>query len=151
MRLYFDECCSRRLPKELKEFYAADYPDLETCHVLDFYDAGTGDSHWLKPLQENKLWIVITKDHGRNAKKEKLPVVCKQFGITHIAMSPTIINAGYSVHKNALVSVWEQLSELYKLPPGTQVKLCIGTMKGDVKRFELRVGGKLLSSVLISN
>lgn len=151
MRLYFDECCSRRFSKEIKDFYLAEYPDLETCHVLDYYNPGTDDSDWLKPLQEDKLLIVITKDRGRNSKKEKLPVICKHLGITHVAMSSAIINAGYTVQKKALVSVWSQLLQLHKLPPGTQVKLGFGTMKGDIKRFELRVNGKLISSVLDSN
>jgi len=148
MQLYFDECCSRRLSREIKEFFASDYPDLETCHVLDEYGRGTKDSEWLKPLQENDKWIVITHDHGRDPKKEKLPVVCRALGVTYVLISSSIISAGYTEQKTALVSVWQELLELYRLPNGTQVKLCIGNVKGGKKRFELRVNKKLLSSVL---
>ena len=145
MRLYFDECCSRRLPRELKEFYTTDYPDLETCHVLDFYSPSTGDSTWLKPLEENKSWIVITSDMGRDARKEKLPVICKELGITHVAMTSALIRAGYTVQKTALVTVWPQLMQLHRLPPGTQVKLGRHLIRGGIEKFALRVAGKILS------
>ena len=151
MRLYFDECCSRRLPRELKEFFTVDYPDLITCHVLDFYNAGTGDSTWLKPLQEDRRWIVITGDLGRDTKKEKLPLVCMELGITHVAIAGSLNKGGYTKQKSALVAVWAQLLELSRLPPGTQVKLGLVTLKGGVEKFELRVAGKSLSTVLDSN
>lgn len=107
MRLYFDECCSRRLARELKSFYSVDYPDLETCHVLDFYDPATAESTWLQPLYDDRLWIPITNDHGRNSKKEKFHAVCVALGITYVAMTPGLIKAGYTEHKNALTTVWE--------------------------------------------
>lgn len=151
MRLYFDECCSKRLARELKEFYAVEYPSLETAHVLDNYNAGTGDSDWLKPLRDQEPWIVITQDHGRDAKKEKLPVICKELGVTHVAFSSAIIDGGYTVHKAALVAVWGWLAELHKLPPGTHARLTVGMAKGGVKRYELRVDGKLVSTILNSN
>jgi hypothetical protein len=91
MQLYFDECCSRRLPGDLKTFFAADYPDLTTAHVLDYYQPGALDSAWLEPLKTDKKWIVITQDLGRDPKKEKLPIICKQLGITHVGFAPIII------------------------------------------------------------
>ena len=148
MRLYFDECTSRRLARELKTFYAVDYPDLEMAHVLDFYDPGTGDSTWLQPLQEDRSWIVITNDRGRNPKKEKLPLICAQLGITHVVMTPALINAGYSEHKSALVAVWKELLELHRLPAGSRTKLGFEDLKGGVRRFAISVGGKSISSAL---
>jgi hypothetical protein len=148
MRLYFDECCCRRLPRELKEFFAIDYPDLITAHVLDFYEAGAWDSRWLDPLKEDKSWIVITQDLGRNPNKEKLPVICRSLGITHIGFSPAIISSGYSVQKAALVTIWPQLVNLAKLPLGTHVRLSIVHGKGGIPRYELIVKGRPLSVVI---
>ena len=106
MKLYFDECCSRRLAKEIKSLHSINHPDLETCHVLDFYDRATAESTWLQPLHDDRAWIVITNDHGRNPKKEKFHAVCRALGITHVVMTPTLINAGYDEHKNALIAAW---------------------------------------------
>jgi hypothetical protein len=148
MRLYFDECCSRRLARELRAFYSVDYPDLETCHVLDYYDPGTAESTWLQPLHEDRSWIAITNDHGRNPKKEKFHAVCALLGITHVIMTPGLINAGYTEQKNALTAVWSQLVRLHSLPPGTGVRLGFETLKSGVKTYALKVRGKSVSSLL---
>jgi hypothetical protein len=148
MRLYFDECCSRRLARELKSFYSVDYPDLETCHVLDFYDPATAESTWLQPLYDDRLWIPITNDHGRNSKKEKFHAVCVALGITYVAMTPGLINAGYTEHKNALTTVWGQLAELHALPPGTKVTLGFEDLKSGIRTYALRVKGKALPRLI---
>jgi hypothetical protein len=149
MRLYFDECCSRRFKADLKAFFAADYPDLEVSHVLDFYNQGTNDSTRLEPLQRDKDIIVVTADLGRQGAKEKLPLVCKHLGITHIALTPGLLKAGYSRQKTAIVAVWTQLvKQVPRLPKGTHVKLGMRSYRGGVERFELRVEGRSLSSIL---
>lgn len=148
MRLYFDECCSKRMSIELKAFFAVDYPDLETAHILDFYNQGTGDSTWLKALQQDRTWIVITQDLGKDPKKEKLPLICKELGVTHIAFSTCIINAGYTIQKTALVGLWDQILKLPLLPKGTQVRLTQAAKKGGGFRYELRVNNQPMSTVL---
>ncbi len=147
MRLYFDECCSRRLARELKALYSADYPDLETCHVLDFYNPSTAESTWLQPLHDDRSWIAITNDHGRNSKKEKFHAVCLALGITYVVMTPALIEAGYDEQKNALVTVWDQLPELSMLPPGTKITLGFEDSKSGIRTYALRVGGKLLPRI----
>lgn len=137
MRLYFDECCSRRLAKELQEFFRADYPELETAHILDFYRAGTWDSTWLKPLQDDPSWIVITQDLGADPKKEKLPVICQKLGITFIAFGPAINHGGYSLQKRALVAVWGQMKTVETLPRGTRVKIEMQQARGGGERYFL--------------
>jgi len=145
MKLYFDECCSRRLAKEIKSFYAVDYPDLTTCHVLDFYDPATADSTWLEPLQEDRSWIVITNDHGRNPKKEKFHAVCTALGITYVVLTPSLIRAGYTEQKNALTSIWTQLLRLHVLPPGTRLRLGFEDTKKGIRTYALRIGQKKLA------
>jgi len=139
VKLYFDECCSRKLAKEIKAFYAADHPDLETCHVLDFYDRATAESTWLQPLTEDRAWIAITNDHGRNPKKEKFHAVCKALGITYVVLTPGLIKAGYAEHFDALVSVWPELLMLHTLPPGSRVSLGFQDTKGASRTYALRM------------
>jgi len=123
VQLYFDECCSKRFKTDLLTFFAADFPNLKVLHVLDSYDPGTGDSTWLKPLQENPNIIVVTADVGRNPSKEKLPLLCQKLRVTHI-VSAALINAGYTKQKTAIVSVWTQIVEqVPRLPGGTKIKL----------------------------
>jgi hypothetical protein len=109
MRLYFDECCSQRFKVDLAAFFAADYPDFKVSHVLDFCNQGTGDSTWLESLQQEQDIIVVTADSGRQGGKEKLPMVCKHLGITHIVLSNNLIRSGFSKQKAAIVAVWTQL------------------------------------------
>jgi len=99
LRLLFDECCSPKLTKELAVFYRTDYPEIEVHHVLDDYSPSTGDSHWLAPLKDQKDWIVITKDMGRDGSKERLPFLCKGWGITHVVMTASLIKGGYTIQK----------------------------------------------------
>jgi len=148
LKLLFDECCSPRLPRELREFYQRDYPGLQIRHLLDDWSAGTPDSEWLEGLRRDPSWIVITKDAGKNSVPEKLPLICREWGITHIVFTSGIIKKGFVTQKNAIAGVWEQLFHLHRLPPGTQVKLGESSQKGDVIGFELRVNQKSLAAVL---
>jgi hypothetical protein len=70
-------------------------------------------------------------------------------GITHIAFTSTLINAGYTKQKSAIASVWMQIVEQVPiLLRGTQVKLGIRSYRGGVDRYELRVRGRPLSAAL---
>jgi hypothetical protein len=148
LKLFFDECCSPRLPRELRDFYQRDYPALQIRHLMDDWTAGTPDSQWLEALRQDPSWIVITKDAGKNSAQEKLPLICREWGITHIVFTSRIISKGFVTQKNAVAGVWEQLFQLHRLPPGTQVKLGETNQKGDVTGFELRVNQKSLITVL---
>ena len=148
MRLCFDECCSTKLAKELKAFYASDYPDLTVRHVLQDYPRGTADSVWLSDLANRGDWIVISSDSGKNSKKEKLPLICSQFGLTHVLITPTLINGGYTMQKAALVAIWYKLPDLLHLPKGTSVRLGKISAASGGMAFELRVGGKSLGAYL---
>jgi hypothetical protein len=140
MKLYFDECCSRKLAKEIKSIY----PDVETCHVLDFYNPSTAESTWLQPLHDDRSWIVISNDHGRNPKKEKFPAVCKALGITHVLLTPALIHAGYDEQKKALMAVWDEILKLHSLPPGTGVRLGFETPRKGPRTYSLKIGQKKL-------
>lgn len=148
LKLLFDECCSPRLPRELRDFYQRDYLDLQIRHLMDDWTPGTPDSQWLETLRQDPSWIVITKDAGKNSAQEKLPLICREWGITHVVFTPGMISKGFVTQKNAIAGVWEQLFHLHRLPSGTQVKLGESSQKGDVTGFELRVNQKSLATVL---
>jgi hypothetical protein len=138
LKLYSDVCCSKRLPLDLLALYKPQYPDLEARHLLEGHKTDAADSDWLAPLRD-KGWIVITCDHGKDKKKERLPLICRAWKITHIALSPTLLRKGPTHQKNAIVSVWEEIFDLDKYPAGTQVVLGEnGTARSGATRFALR-------------
>lgn len=49
--------------------------------------------------------------------QEKLPLICREWGITHIVFTPGIISKGFVTQKNAVAGVWEQLFQLHRLAP----------------------------------
>ena len=130
------------------EFYGRDYPGLEIKHVLDDWSPGTPDPKWLEVIRNDPSWIVITKDAGVNSARDKLPMICREWGITHVVFTGGIIQKGFLTQKNAITGVWEQLFHLHRLPSGSQVKLGEVTRKGEPAGFALRVNGKSLAAIL---
>ena len=121
IKLFFDECCSPRLPRKIIEVYEEDYPGITTKHLTDIFKAGTGDPDWIPILEKDKDWIVITADRGRDSKKPKLPLICATLGITYLSMTPAMQEAGYSAHKQALLTVWPNIVKARFIPKGTKI------------------------------
>lgn len=143
LKLFFDECCSPRLPRKLVEIYIEDYPGIQTQHLTDLFKGGTDDADWLKTLEQDKDWVVITADRGRDSKRPKLPIVCSALGITHISMTPALQEAGYSEHKQAMLCVWPQIVKVPFIPKGTKVSLGYHMVnKGATKIHSLSVSQK---------
>ncbi len=147
IRFLFDVCYSTGLRDELQQFYSIDYPLFEYHHVVDNYSPSTDDRSWLQPLKDKKDWIVITKDAGRDTSTERLPIICRELGITHVGLTATLINAGYTSQKLALTSVWAQMPLLLQLPAGTKVKLGCDDFRG-VRSYRMRVGQKLFNTLI---
>jgi hypothetical protein len=135
LRLFFDECCSKRLTQKLAELYAEDYPGLEIKHLADFFRAGDDDSKWLPLLEQDKEWIVITTDRGKDPKKPKLPVICAELGITHVIFTTGLLRNGYKAHKQALLCVWPQMVRMDRLPRGTRISLGYKFYKGGITQW----------------
>ena len=123
IKLFFDECCSKKLPGKIREVYQEDYPEIQTKHLTEFFLAGTDDLDWLSILEQDKEWIVITSDRGKDPKKPKLPLICPKIGITHISMTPALVADGYPAHKQALLSLWPEIMRIPLVPKGTRIGL----------------------------
>jgi hypothetical protein len=124
LKLFFDECCSKKLAHKIVEIYAECYPGIQTKHLSEFFAPGTNDPDWIPLLEKEKDWIVLTADRGRKgAKDQKLPLICGKLGVTHISMTSVLKNEGYKAQKQALLSVWPQIVKTPLLPKGTKVSL----------------------------
>ena len=88
-RLMFDECVGKPAMEEIQRTISLSLDEAEFKHVLDFQRQGVLDEDWIPRIAREGDWVVITADRGRrgSAKKgEKLPVVCKQQGVTHVVL-----------------------------------------------------------------
>jgi hypothetical protein len=138
LKLYFDVCCSKRLPPELLEFYGPHYPGLETRHLLQDYRNNSPDSEWLSPLKAGD-WIVISCDRGCDGSKEQLPRICLAWQITHVLFTATLLHKGPAAQKNALAAVWEELFLLDTHPRGSRFSLGEnGRTRDGAVRYSLR-------------
>lgn len=94
---------------------------VELAHVLDFYAQGTPDEEWI-PAIASKGWIVVTADRGKRSSRggEKLPMLCRQWRVTHAVMSAKI-HAMKSIEKiRCLLEVWDDLVALQHAPRGSR-------------------------------
>ena len=122
IKLFFDVCLSKKLPKVIQSVYGEDHPDLILKHLTEYFQASDDDGDWL-PLLKEGGWIVITADRGRESKKTQLPLLCSHLQITHVSMTPAFHRSGYAIHRHALLSLFPQLTCLDLLPVGTRVSL----------------------------
>jgi hypothetical protein len=123
IKLFFDACLSKKLPRLILSVYGEDYENLQVKHLTDYFQQDDDDGDWLPILEQDKDWIVITADRGKDPKKEKLPVLCSKLGITHIAFTSHFHQAGYVAHKHALLSLFPQIICAGLLPKGTGITL----------------------------
>jgi hypothetical protein len=127
IKLFFDQCLSARLPKLVVATYADDcLGGLKAVHLSEWFKRDDDDTVWIPMLARERGWIVITADRGHDPKKEKLPVLCSKYEITHISMTTNFHQAGYLVHKHAVLMLFPQICACLKVPNGTRISLGFG-------------------------
>ncbi len=140
LKLFFDENLSLLLAKEIFEFYKSDYPLLEIRHLTEFTRKGAPDSDWTGLLKAGPNWIVVSADRGVNSRPdEKLPLICKKYGISCILLSGKLSLKTKAEHKQAIVGAWQQIVAFSGLPKGTEARLCLTQAKGIVTGSSLRI------------
>lgn len=122
IRLLFDECVGKPVMEKIKAAVSISLDQPEFSHVLDFQKQGVHDEDWIPRIAEEGNWIVITGDRGRRGKAnkgEKLPVVCKRHGVTHVVLSKAIHHKGSIEKMAAILSVWSDIQKLVDAPNGS--------------------------------
>jgi hypothetical protein len=78
------------------------------------------DETWI-PDMAQEGWIVLTADRGKGGrgKGEKLPVLCRAFGMTHILMSGSLHRRTSIQKVTAILEVWDNINELPEQPKGS--------------------------------
>jgi len=139
LRLFFDQCCSKRLARVISEAFSNDNFHVETRHLSEFCRPNTGDEEWLPLLKKREGWkgdwIVITADRGKDPKKRKLPLICSKEQITFVALTSSPAKAGYKAQEKALRLVFPEPMHVHLLPKGMKVSLGCKTTKGNAAKI----------------
>jgi len=84
----FDECIGKPVMEQLRQ--AVD-PVARFIHVCDEFKSGALDNDWIPQIASRGGHVVITSDGGQHSKRtEKLPLICAEYGVTHVVMSGTL-------------------------------------------------------------
>jgi len=129
LKLLFDECVGKAVLPKIAELLAISEKQPDLAHVLQFQEQGVHDKEWI-PLIAEEGWIVVTADRGKRGKKskgEKLPLVCRQFGVTHVMLSSSIHHKSNFDKIRILLEVWPEIMDLVKAPRGSGYLLRLTT------------------------
>ena len=139
LKLYFDNCCSRRLPGEILAEKALECPGLEVRHLTEDHIPSSEAPDWIPKIKAG-AWVIVTCDRGRDRKTQPLPQICAQEGVTNVVFSSTLLHKGPLAQKSALLAVWNDLLwMLPESPRGTQIRLGeSGTTNSGVTRYKCR-------------
>ena len=81
---------------------------------------GLKDADWVPRIkQDDSAWIVITQDRRRRQGGDKLASVCREHGVTHIALSGRLGQEKQLNKVRAILAVWEEFGDVGSSPPGT--------------------------------
>jgi hypothetical protein len=136
VRFFFDECLSKPivecdLVRSLKLYGS----DAEIAHLLSRFPQGCKDPYWIPKLAHETGWIVITCDQGKNSKKsEKLPEICRAFGVTHVSLSRGLHKRNMFYKSLAIASLWGKLLALADEPRGGGYRIAM-TGENNIFRF----------------
>jgi hypothetical protein len=135
-RFLFDECLSRPvvendLVRSLRLFGSG----AEVAHLITKFGEGAKDLVWIPEVAKERGWIIITADQGIHSKKsEKLPKICRAYGVTHVMISRGLHKRTMFYKALAISSVWGKLLALADVPRGGGYRL---SMIGDSGGFQL--------------
>lgn len=115
---------------------------MQIQHLTDYYRASRCDSVWVKNLASEGGWIAISHDQGHDKTRPKLPVLCREYGLTCILMSSALHQQGVKMHMEVIHEVLRNAEAIYKAPPGSVIKLCQTQERGGIVKFMFRVTRK---------
>lgn len=126
VRFFFDECLSRPVVEcDLVRSLSLYGSSAEVAHLLTkFGGGGVKDPVWVPVLAQESGWIVITCDQGIKSKKsEKLPLICRSFGVTHVTLSRGLHKRNMFYKSLAISSLWGKLHALSDEPRGAGYRI----------------------------
>jgi hypothetical protein len=147
-RLFLDNNISSKLVLKSKEFYnfesnkpfGVEQGPLFIEHVSDRFKPDDDDSFFVKKLQEEGNWMVISADLGKHTKKkEKLPDVCKEFGVTCVQLTPAIAKGTTLAQAHCLHAIILNRSHISTFPDGTIIRAGINHTPSGFYNYQFNI------------
>lgn len=106
---------------KLAALVSFDVTKVELQHAIRLGYGGKKDEVWV-PQIADEGWMVITADDGRRptpGSGEKLPVLCRKWGVTYAVFSRSIRKKTAWDKVQALVEVWGDIPAMRDAPRGS--------------------------------
>ncbi len=106
-------------------------PDAKFVHICDYFHEGIRDGEWIPRLAAEGGWVVISSDGAKQSGKgDKLPDLCREYGIPHVVLSATLHAKSSRDKAAAITAMWAQIATVVDAPPGTRFQLRFRSKKG---------------------
>lgn len=127
-RFLFDECVGKPVMEDIHRLVGT---AAEFTHICDYFRQGILDIDWVPRIAAEGGWVVITPDGGKHSPRgHKLPDLCRDYGVTHVILSPTLHNKKSAEKAGVIVSMWPKIERLVEEPPGSRFRLRYKETKG---------------------
>ncbi|MFP4141439.1 MAG: hypothetical protein ACOCVI_02435 [Planctomycetota bacterium] len=122
--LFFDENWGLPITQAIGGLVRFRKPHLTVLHKAEFLGGlGEKDEIWIPELAKSKPhWLVVTGDQGKG-KGEKLPVLCRHYGLRHILLRGKLHNRRQFDRACAVFAVWRDIEEAFASGPGARFHL----------------------------
>lgn len=92
-------------------------------HVIQKFSPGAQDAEWIPEIANEPDWVIISADRGKRGKGAKLPLLCKEFSLTHVLMTSSVSQMSSEGKLHAIVGNWSELILVLNNPIGSQYLL----------------------------
>jgi hypothetical protein len=122
--LFFDENWGLPITQAMRGVIRFRKPHLTVLHKAEFLGGlGERDEVWIPELARSEIhWLVVTGDQGMG-KGEKLPVLCRHYGLRHVLVRGKLHNRLQFERACAVFAVWQDLEDAFEQSPGTRFHL----------------------------
>lgn len=121
VRFFFDECLSKPVVEnQITQSLRLYGSDADVAHLLSKFKSQTPDGVWVPKLANEGGWIVISTDRGKHSKKsEKLPLICRAYGVSHVLLSGKLHSRNMYTKALAIEASWDGLLAAGLAPQGS--------------------------------
>lgn len=131
--LFLDECIPERVATLLSDLLRERPERPRFVHLYEFYRAGTPDETWIEQMRL-RSWLPLTADRGRSSNGPKLPRLCRELGVVHVALSASVHALTAPDKALAIAACWLGIVDLWRNPSG-----CVHSLRYNDNRLEFKL------------
>jgi hypothetical protein len=122
IKILFDENFGEPLVTALADFLDRYDGDVDIKHIFKFVKPSAKDENWVPKIAAGG-WTVISTDRGRRCGGQRLPDICREYGVTHILLSSSLHQGKQFEKVRAVVAVWPRIIMATLSPKGSRFSL----------------------------